>query len=104
MTNPLVTITVGVPASGKTTWARTEARRTGAVIVSRDDIRLAHGLESGDDEKFVTRVHRNQIEAALLEGLDVIVADTNLNQGFRKQLIKFAHEHGADVMVKVFPV
>lgn len=100
-----VIITIGAPASGKTTWARQYVRdNKNTAIVCRDDIRLAYGLESGDDEKLVTRVHRSQIEAALLDGMDVVVADTNLNAGFRKQLIKFAHEHGADVMVKVFPI
>lgn len=100
-----VFITVGCPASGKTTWARQYVRDyTNTAIVCRDDIRLAYGLESGDDEKLVTRVHRSQIEAALLDGMDVVVADTNLNEGFRKKLIKFAHEHGADVILRFFPI
>ena len=100
-----VTLTVGIPASGKTTWARKEARERGnTVIVSRDDIRHAHGWRSGHSEDLVTRIHRAQIEAALLEGLDVIVADTNINRTFRNRLIKFCHEHGADVQIVRFEI
>ncbi len=32
-------VTKGLPGSGKTSWAREEAARTGAALVSRDDIR-----------------------------------------------------------------
>lgn len=100
-----VTLTVGIPASGKSTWSRKEARRLGnTVIVSRDDIRHAHGWKSGTNEDLVTRIHRAQIEAALMEGLDVIVADTNINRTFRNRLIKFCHEHGADVKIKRFDI
>lgn len=100
-----VTLTVGIPASGKTTWARQFARdNKNVVITSRDDIRNTHGWKSGFDENRVTRIQRSQIEAALLEGMDVIVADTNINPEFRRQLVKFCHEHGADVELMVFPI
>ena len=95
-----VYVTVGIPAAGKTTWARRwVAKNPDTVIVSRDDVRAAHGWVSGFDENRVTRIHRAQIEAALLEGLDVVVADTNINKTFRNRLIKFCHEHGADVVI-----
>lgn len=100
-----VLITIGVPASGKTTWARQRALMDeNTTIVCRDDIRLAMGMRTGVDENKVTRIHRAQIEAALLEGMDVIVADTNINKVFRNRLIKFAHEHGADVELVPFKI
>lgn len=100
-----VKITVGIPASGKTTWARAQAKSAGnTVITSRDDIRLAHGLASGENENLVTRIQRQQIEVALLDGMDVIVADTNINPRFRNALVKFCHEHRADVYIKVFRI
>jgi predicted kinase len=100
-----VTITVGIPASGKSTYARKEARDdANTVIVCRDDIRATHGWKSGQNEERVTQIHRAQIEAALLDGFDVIVADTNINKRFRNKLIKFAHEHGADVEIVIFEV
>jgi predicted kinase len=99
-----VILTIGIPASGKSTWARQHAKETGAIIVCRDDIRDTYGLASGENETFVTEVHRTQMEAAFLAGRDVIVADTNINPKFRKALIKFCHEHAQDVHLKVFPI
>lgn len=98
-------ITVGIPAAGKTTWAREYVKKNPkAVIVSRDDIRLAHGWRSGFDENRVTAIHRAQMEAAFLEGMDVVVADTNINRTFRNRLIKFCHQHGADVVLVPLPI
>jgi predicted kinase len=100
-----VYLTIGIPASGKTTWARDFAHDdSNVIIVSRDDIRHAHNWKSGFDEDRVTQIHRNQIEVALLHGYDVIVADTNINPRFRRKLIKFCHEHGADVILVPFPI
>jgi predicted kinase len=100
-----VTLTVGIPASGKTTWARqTALGDPNTVIVCRDDIRASMGMRTGVDENKVTRIHKAQIEAALLEGMDVIVADTNINKTFRNRLIKFAHQLGADVELSPFPI
>jgi len=98
-----VILTVGVPASGKTTWAKQQAAvNENVVIVSRDDIRAAHGWESGQHENRVTKIQRGQIEIALRDGHDVIVADTNITKGLRENLIKFCHEHGADVQLVLF--
>ena len=100
-----VFLTIGAPASGKSTYARKFVKDHGnAMLTCRDDIRLAHGLESGENENFVTRVQRQQIEVALLDGMDVVVADTNLNPKFRQKMIKFCHEHGADVQLVYFPI
>jgi predicted kinase len=100
-----VILTVGIPASGKTTWARAYAKEhPNTMIVSRDDIREAMGVASGENENAVTTVHRAQMEGAFVAGMDVIVADTNINPKFRKALIKFCHEHAQDVEIKVFPI
>ena len=102
-----VILTVGAPASGKSTWAKTVARSMNAVIVCRDDIRAAHNITNfgnPETEAWLTRVQRSQMEAAFLEGMNVIVADTNINKKFRNQLIKFCHEHGQDVELAVFDV
>ena len=100
-----VCLTVGVPASGKSTWARQQIAAGGYdAIVCRDDIRLMQGLKHGEDENLVTMVERALIEGLILEDKTIIVADTNINAKFRKQLIKFCHEHGADVVIKTFPI
>lgn len=103
----IVILTVGAPASGKSTWARkTAADQEGKyVVVSRDDIRKANGFPNPGtkaQETLVTRVQRGIIETALLDGIIPIVADTNINKQFRKHLIKFCHEHGAEVQLVLF--
>lgn len=105
MTNT-VYLTVGASASGKSTWAKLmTALHNDMVIACRDDIRRMMGYPPVGDkfqERNVTAIQRGIIETALLNGRDVIVADTNLNKQFRKHLIKFCHEHGADVKLRVF--
>src|SRR6201995_3680924 len=72
-------ITRGLPASGKTTFARKLQPRV--VRVNRDDLRIMlHGrrllTESAEDQ--VTHVQRLTVEALLARRADVIVDDTNL--------------------------
>jgi len=72
-------ITRGLPASGKTTFARKLQPRV--VRVNRDDLRLMlHGrrlfTERAEDQ--VTHLQRMSVEALLARGADVIVDDTNL--------------------------
>jgi len=103
-----VYLTVGASSSGKSTWAKQRAAvYPDTVIACRDDIRRMMGYPAVGDknqEKTVTVIQRGIIETALLAGRDVIVSDTNLNKQFRKHLIKFIHEHGADVKLQVFDV
>jgi predicted kinase len=97
-------LTVGAPASGKSTWARENAVDLNAAIVCRDDIRIMQGLKHGDNEDLVTVVEQALIEGLISEGKDFIVADTNINKKFRNRLIKFCHQRGADVELVVFDV
>jgi predicted kinase len=72
-------ITRGLPASGKTTFARKLQPRV--VRVNRDDLRLMlHGrrLFTETAEGQVTTVQRMTVEALLAQRADVIVDDTNL--------------------------
>lgn len=90
-----VILTVGLPASGKTTWAHTVMDdMPGAYkTVCKDDIRamLDNSKYSGPNEAFVIKVRDQIILMALEEGKHVIVADTNLNPVHRihiEQLVK----------------
>jgi predicted kinase len=71
-------VTVGLPRSGKTTWART----TGWPIVNPDSIRLAlHGQRFyGPAEPFVWAMAYAMVEALRLAGHERIVVDaTNVS-------------------------
>lgn len=100
----IVTLTVGVSASGKSTWARQIAKANGVVVVCRDDIRISQGLVYNDNEDLVTKIQRANIAAAVKMGSDVIVADTNINKKFREDLIRFCHRLGADVEILTFHI
>ncbi|MFD9948755.1 AAA family ATPase [Nonomuraea sp. NPDC059023] len=100
-------ITRGLPASGKTTWAKTwVANNVGLrARVNKDDLRLM--LHNGT---FVPRVteqqirvaHRALVTALLAAGLDVVCDDTNLSQPAVTRLAAYAATAGASVEVKDF--
>lgn len=75
-----LTITRGLPGSGKTTWARAQ---DGAWRVNRDDIRAMFcGVWNYDDEpaeRLVTLLQREMIKELLGKDLHVIADDTNLD-------------------------
>lgn len=98
-------LTVGLPASGKTTWAMEQVRAIGAVNVNRDDIRqMVCGGWTGkpEDEAMVTQIQHAAIVSALKKQQTVIVSDTNLNRGIVKGLVKIAQNWGAKVSFVYF--
>src|SRR5438067_1752101 len=91
-------ITRGLPASGKTTWARQHllSRPLGQIIrLNRDGLRRM-GLPDGysepvrDAEKTITTLRDTALEALLREGRDVIVDDTNLRSRYVRDLMLIA--------------
>jgi predicted kinase len=97
-----LTITRGLPGSGKTTWAR---QQPGAVRVNRDDLRrMLHGGQMGLGwaEKQVTVAQRAQIDALLREGVNVICDDTNLRGRVVRELAEVAYAAGATVVIRDF--
>ena len=70
-------LTVGLPASGKSSWAKTQQSDT-IKVITKDDLRHLF-KESKKREKEVLN-YRNELTVKYLsEGKDVICADTNLN-------------------------
>lgn len=84
-------VMMGVPGSGKTTFAKELVEnRPNTIRVSRDDIRFS--LLEKDDEYFakedkVFKTFTETIDKYLAEGKDVIADATHLNRGSRKKLI-----------------
>jgi predicted kinase len=104
--------TVGIPASGKSTWAREHVKTYPEFIrVERDIIRTVAFTDSGNPwdykitkakEKAVTQIHTDQIRVALRKGLSVIVSDTNLNPKTRHTLTDLGQEFQISVEFKTF--
>ena len=99
---PTLTITRGLPGSGKTTWAKQQG---GHVRVNRDELRrMLHGgpLHTGWAEIQVTLAQRAAVEALLRAGLNVICDDTNLRARVVRELAELGRSAGASVVVHDF--
>jgi predicted kinase len=97
-----LTITRGLPGSGKTTWARAQR---GHVRVNRDELRrMLHGgpLLTGWAEVQVTIAQRAEVSALLCAGVNVICDDTNLRPRAVRDLAELGLACGAKVVVRDF--
>lgn len=103
-------ITRGIPASGKTTWAKqwvSEAPYGERVNVNRDDIRKMMGfgqVGTNEQEDSVTTIQNSMIHAVMSDGKDIVISDTNMR---RKNIARFAEMGivaGYEVKVKDFPI
>lgn len=84
-------VMVGLPGSGKTTWAKREQAEAKGhiVIVSRDDLREklfnGAGILERSQEDFITKVEDRTVILALEAGFDVIVDSMNLRPEYVKR-------------------
>jgi predicted kinase len=102
MTNLL--ITRGLPASGKTTYAKAWVAedRASRARVNRDDLRvMVDGGEwvAGVTEPRIAAARDAAISALLNRGVDVICDDTNLVQRVARDLARLAARAGAELTV-----
>lgn len=97
-----VSITVGLPGSGKTTEAmKMQAQDPeGTILVSRDDLRYTlyrgEGILESWQENHITKVQKEIVKGALKAGKHVIIHDLNLREKYRKQWAEIASNLGAE--------
>lgn len=106
-----LTILRGLSGSGKSTWAESQM---GAVVVSRDKLRVALFGSDGPDyykrrdlrdcEDLITKLEHAAIKAGLLAGKDVISDNTNIEVKYMKPIAHIGYALGATVNVRVFDV
>jgi predicted kinase len=99
----------GVPASGKSTWAREWAAEDpmNRRRVNRDNIRFEiYKTYHSDaiDERLITEVEDNLIESGLRFGLSVVVDATNLNRKSVRRFEEIARKFDCPVKIKDFEV
>lgn len=123
MTKKKMILTIGVSASGKTTWAEQFVRDRKElgdlwVNINRDDIRsiiFAEKTGKNEDdftwaewnkgwEKPATSRWKDAIKTAMKWYDNIIISDTNLNPSIRDMLGNMAREKGFDVENKHFPI
>lgn len=106
MTKPKVLFLKGLPASGKSTFAKDLVAKEPDtwVRVNKDSLRtmLHDGKWSRGREKTVQAMQRAMAEQALADGMSVIVDDTNFAEKHETTYRQMADRHGAEFEVKFF--
>lgn len=100
-----LTVTVGLPACGKSTWAAGLADEypDRIRIVTMDDIRAMNRTRYEDnDEPYVRQVRDYMIDRLLVFGYDVISADTNLSPKTQRRLHQIARTRKAEIIYTPF--
>lgn len=96
-----LSITVGLPGSGKTTTAQfLQEANTDVVLISRDDLRKTffngEGILENPEESEITSRQKDLTKTWLRADKHVIVHDTNLREKYRKQWAELAWQMGAE--------
>jgi predicted kinase len=98
-----ITMTVGIPASGKSSWAKEEVAKAPEKVtrVNRDDLRnmMSNYHFSDSNEKMVTSAKTFIIQQALRYGRDIIIDETNLNRRNFEDICKLVRDMNLDCMV-----
>lgn len=105
MKNNKVIICVGIPASGKSTWAKEFVKNNKSCIrINRDDIRQStkgSPILSSKGEEFVTMVQTSMIDSALMSGYDIIIDNTNVKKEYIDSILEYV-KYKADVEFEIF--
>lgn len=100
---PLLVATIGLQASGKTTWARrwVSVDPVNRVRIERDDLRrmLGNGFVK-ENERYISDLRNNMIENTLECGKSVVVSDTNFPWRTLRELRNLARANGAEFKVQ----
>lgn len=79
---------VGLPASGKTTYAELLAKREGFIHLSSDNLRLSMGFGPGEGSGIVFQTMLKDAKDMLIKGKNVVYDATNLTRKHRIHCIE----------------
>ena len=102
-----IILTVGIQASGKSTWSKEQLQRYPGKYkrINKDDLRamLDNGVFDFKHEKFILNVRNAIVERALCRGYDVIIDDTNFSDKHWNSMCEIVKRIGnVRVMEKFF--
>ena len=97
-------ITVGLPGSGKSTYAKEFVKGKDIEYLSSDELRAVYG--KGEDDQTVTPIvfgHiKRKVDEFLKDGKNVLVDATSVNRKERSDYINTAKKYGAKVVALIF--
>jgi len=104
-----VIMTKGIPASGKSTWAKEQLKKEPSCWkrINKDDLRamLDDGYWSRKEENIMNEMRMKMLEVALMAGYNVIIDDTNFKKSHFDDVCKIAELVGnVRVIEKYFPI
>jgi len=94
----LLIVILGLPGTGKTTFASALSAQTGARHLNTDMLRAELGLRGQYDETTKARVYDELLRltrTALQQGTPVVLDGTFYRKAFRDRIADLAHETGA---------
>lgn len=102
-----LTMVIGVPGSGKSTWAREFCKKNPDILyLSTDEIRKKIG--SGEEDQSVNnevfRVMKNKTEDALKNNSSVLLDATFIKRSWRKDFTEIGRRYSARLIAHVFKV
>ena len=102
-----ILVLIGIPASGKSTWAKDFARRNPDwARVNRDDFRLMLKNAQVCDPKIedmITDLTKETIRKCLMRKLNVIVDNTNLKLKYINEIVE-EFKYSANINFRVFDI
>ncbi|NJO62640.1 MAG: AAA family ATPase [Richelia sp. RM2_1_2] len=107
MNNLECIICIGIPASGKSTWATEYVRKNpNYVRLNRDSYRYMlkdQGFTEAKIEKLITDMFYTGIDMALAAKLSLVIDNTNTKQSVINELVEYV-QYRADVRYMLFPI
>jgi predicted kinase len=103
--SPILEILVGIPCSGKSTYAENEVRKKDVIVISTDEIRKEltnTNIYQEELNSTVFDIAYSRIEEALKKKLYVIFDATNTNKKYRKRVISIGKRNNAIIVATVF--
>lgn len=97
-------MTKGLPASGKSTWAKEQVRNHGFKRINKDDLRnmVDDGIHTKSNEKIIVSLRDVMVDELLSAGYSVVVDDTNLVVKHEERLFSIANKHDVIFEIKDF--
>lgn len=96
-----IILTIGIPSSGKSTWAKSEIAKdpNNWVRINNDQLRemMNGSVWSADYEKIIGNVRNHLIKDAIKCGKNIIIDNLNINRRHFKDVAKICKAANADI-------